>query len=70
MGEGVTYGSKPEKIVRKYTMEEFWESLYYDTADADDDYDGFLHISSNINGTEIKIPIADIVHAASKAQNS
>lgn len=62
-------GFKAEKIVRKYTMEEFWASLYWDTTDENDDYDGYLHICSNINGTEIKIPIADIVHQASKAQN-
>lgn len=59
----------PEKIVRKYTMQEFWASLYWDIGDEDDDYDGFLHIMSNINNDEqIKIPIKDIIHGASELQ--
>ena len=60
--------SPPEKLIRKYTIEEFWASLSWEIGDQDGDYDGLLHVSSNINGTEVKIPIHEIVHAASKSQ--
>ncbi len=66
---GSVSGFKAQPIIRKYTMEEFWQSLSYCTYDADDDYDGFLHIQSNINGSEIKIAIAHIIHEASKYQS-
>lgn len=54
---------------QKYTTEELFNSLYYQCCDADDDYDGFLHIISDIDGRETKLKIADIVHEAAKYQN-
>ena len=61
--------SKPEKVIQKYFVEEFWSSLYYQSYNEDNEYDGFLHIISNIDGREVKIPIKDIVHEAAKYQH-
>ncbi len=60
--------SEPTKVQKKYTIEEFWRSLYWEIGGADEQYDGLLHIVSTINGTEVKIPIADIHHEASARQ--
>ena len=60
----------PLQRPHKYTVQEFWDSLYWETCDADEDYDGFLHIVSTLNGSEIKVKIADIVHTAAVDQNS
>lgn len=62
--------SEPQKRERtKYTMAEFWDSLYYECCDADDDYDGYMHIVSDIDGSEIKIKVSNIVHQAAQYQN-
>jgi hypothetical protein len=44
--------------------------LYWETCDSDDDYDDCLHIISTINGSEVKVRLADIVHTAAEDQNS
>ena len=59
----------PEKQIKKYTTREFFDSLYYECCDSDDNYDGLLHIVSDIDGTETKIKIADIIHDGAKYQN-
>jgi len=64
-----TSGFKPEKVVHKYTPEEFWKSIYYECCDEDGDYDGFLHIVSALNGSQIKIPIKDIINESARKQN-
>ena len=51
---------KPKKA-RKYTIQEFWDSLYWELTDCDDDYDGYLHIVSTINGTEKTILLTDLI---------
>lgn len=60
----------PVKVPSKWTVAEFWKSLDWSVGDQDGDYDGFLHLHTNINGTELKVPIlSDIVHEAARVQN-
>lgn len=39
------------------------EDFYWDITDCDDDFDGFLHIVSTRDGSEIKIEIKNILSA-------
>ena len=62
-------GSKPQKRIEKYTVDEFFNSLYYECCDSDDNYDGYLHIVSDIDGKETQIKIKDIIQQGAKYQN-
>ena len=68
--ENQTSGFIPEKVVYRYTPDEFWKSLYYECCDSDGDYDGYLHLVSSLNGSQIKIPIKDIINESAKKQNN
>lgn len=46
---------------RRYTMKEFWDSLYWELNDCDGDFDGFIHIVSTIDGSEIKIKLKKLL---------
>lgn len=46
---------------KKYTVREVLDSLYWETRDADENYDGFLHLVSSINGMEQKIDIKQLI---------
>lgn len=47
---------------KKYTIKEFWKSLYYELNDCDGDFDGYLHIVSTIDGSEVKINLKEIIN--------
>ena len=55
------YGSMPEETKdqmwedKKYTVREVLDSLYFEEVNADDDFDGFIHITSELNGAGTKI---------------
>lgn len=68
-GENQTQASIPQKRIEKYTVDEVLKSLHYECCDADDGYDGLLHIISDINGMKVKVKIADIIHETAKYQN-
>lgn len=47
---------------RRYTMKEFWDSLYYELNDCDGDFDGYLHLVSTIDGSEWKLKLKDLLN--------
>ena len=58
--------SAPKKVVHKYTVREVFDSLSFSATDCDDDFDGFLHIASDLNGEEVKIQIRDLIDAINR----
>lgn len=59
--DGVALTKKQEaKEPNKYTMKEFWDSLSWDCNDADEQPDKYLHIISDIDGSEQKLLIENI----------
>lgn len=46
---------------RRYTMEEFWKSLYWEVESDDGEFDGYIHVVSTIDGSEIKIKLTDFL---------
>jgi hypothetical protein len=61
MSNTVTY-TGPIEPPKKYPVREVLDSLSWSILDYDDDYDGYLHIYSEINGAEIKIEIKKILN--------
>lgn len=45
---------------KKYTVAEVFSSLSFGEADSDGDFDGFIHIISDLNGEEVKIALSKI----------
>ena len=52
--------SQKQEEPSKHTVREVFDSLFYEVCDEDGDYDGFLHIVSDINGAQIKIKMDDL----------
>jgi hypothetical protein len=48
-----------KKEPKKYTVEEVLNSLYFEEVDSAGDYDGYLHITSTLDGNGTKIPFSD-----------
>lgn len=53
-------GKKQEVSSKKYSVREVLDSLSYEVVDHDGNYDGFVHVSSDINGMEIKISVESL----------
>ena len=45
---------------RKYTVREVLDSLYWETVDEEDDYDGYLHLTSVLGGEGLKLELKDL----------
>lgn len=45
---------------KKYTIAEVFSSLSFAEVDGDEDFDGFIHIVSDLNGEEVKIAFSKI----------
>ena len=52
--------SKPEQE-GKYTVKEFWDSLYHEFVDCDEDFDGKIHITSVIDGSGTTIDLKEFM---------
>jgi hypothetical protein len=48
-----------KKEPKKYTVEEVLNSLYFEEVDSAGDYDGYLHITSTLDGNGTKILFSD-----------
>lgn len=58
MKKSITTQSKPaekkESVMKK-------ADCYWEIIDDDNEYDGYLHVVSTVDGSEIKIPVSGII---------
>lgn len=59
INQNITKNLKNRELT-KYTVREVLDSLYFEVVDHDSDFDGFIHLTSDLNGLGFKIKIADL----------
>jgi len=56
----ITQSIEEKKEATKHTVREVLDSLYFETVDHDGDSLGFLHLTSDLDGSGTKIELAKI----------
>lgn len=57
-----------DKVPQKYTVREVLDSLCFEEVDHDEDFDGFIHITSDLDGSGTKLEMSRLTTLITKVR--